>query len=629
MLQDFRAGIGKHGKWLVVLIAIPFAFFGVETLFFSGASVEEVARVDGERISRLELEQAVQRQRSFLLQRFGDIDPAVIDEEMLRGPALESLVTTRALANRARAEDMGVAPELIARVLKDAQLFWIDGKFSQDSYLVYLRQMGYTPQTHNRFLAREILVSQLARGLTQTAFVTPPELSRAVAILEETRDFSYLSLPLGELREEVEITDAQVEQYYRDNAEQFTIPERVVLNYVELSEQAMATEVVVDDEAVRARYEDRVKAAEAASQSIVAQIFVRPQEDGSHTEKLERISRALAEGEAFSVLAATESEDPLSAENGGEIGPYVPEDFPPRLREVIEGLEIGAVSTPVETDQGWHILSLVREDRPEVAPFEEVRDELRAEIAAEKAREQFGEQLAQLEELAYTSADLSSVAEQLALPLQVSEPLTRSGGEGLGADPKVLSAAFSEPVLDEGYASPVLELATGRAVVVELKERHPPTVQPLEVVRAEIVEQMAAERATALAGERAAELRKRLDAGEPIAEVAADADLEWHAHLDVGRYDQQFDRALLESVFSAAARGSLPISGVVARAEAVDVFQVKAIHPGQLEALPEARQRELQQALSGARASREFNAYEELVVAAADVEVREMSDQSR
>ena len=623
MLQDFRAGIGKYGKWLVVLIAIPFAFFGVETIFFGGASVEEVASVDGERISRLELEQAVQRQRSYLLQRLGDIDPSVIDESLLRGPALENLVATQALANRARSQGMGVAPQLIAKVLSDASVFWVDGKFSQDSYLVYLRQMGYTPQTHNRFLGREILVSQLARGVTQTAFVTSQTLARAIALLEETRDFNYLKIPLQDMREEVQPSAEQIESYYRDHEQAFTTPEQVVLNYVELSQQRIAAQITVEEETLRERYQERVRAAEAASKRIVAQIFVRDREDGTDRAKLAQIEKELSEGRTFAEVAAAESEDPLTAEQGGEIGPYVAEDFPAPLRKAIEGLDVGEISAPVETAQGWHIVSVVREERPETGTFEEARESLRAEIAAEKARDQYVDQLAQLEELAYTSEDLAAVADRMGLELQVSNPLTRDGGEGLGAEPKVVDAAFSEPVLEDGYASSIIELDGDRALVIELREHRPPTLNPLDQVRPRIVEILESEQATALALERAAQLRARLDTGVSIAEVAAEADLDWNAHLDVGRYDQQFDRRLLEQVFAVPASRALPATGVLAQDDGVAVYQVKGIHPGSLDAVPVERRQELRRTLVGFRASQEFSAYQALLLSAADVEIAE------
>lgn len=85
----------------------PLRVFGIESIFIHGGGAEEAARVDGERITRLELDQAVERQRSYFQRRFGEIDPKAIDEALLRGPALENLIATRALESHARTAGMG------------------------------------------------------------------------------------------------------------------------------------------------------------------------------------------------------------------------------------------------------------------------------------------------------------------------------------------------------------------------------------------------------------------------------------------------------------------------------------------------------------------------------------------
>ncbi|MFZ5653076.1 MAG: SurA N-terminal domain-containing protein [Pseudomonadota bacterium] len=628
MLQDFRASIGRYGKWLVVLIAIPFVFFGVESIFFSGAAVDEVAEVDGESISRLELEQAVQRQRSYLMQRLGEAYSDAIDEKSLRAPVLQSLIATQALANRAVDHGMGVPPQLIAKVLQDAELFWVDGRFSRDNYLVYLQQMGYTPQSHNRFLTRELLVDQLVRGVTQTAFVTASEFSTALTLLEETRDFHYLTIPFDGLDDQPEIAAEEIEQYYRQHPDRFTAPEQVVLNYLELSRDAIEPQIEVDEAQLRERYRERVAAAEAAKQRVVAQILVESRADGSHRDKLEAIERDLSAGKPFADVAAAQSEDRLTAERGGELGPYVAADYPPQLREVIESLQIGQISAPVETEQGWHILTVLREDQPEVGSFAEEREKLRREIMREQAQQRFSQLLDRLGELAYNSEDLAAVAGQLGLELKVSSPMGRDGsGERLGAFPKVVEAAFGDQVLEDGYPSPVIEIGEGQAVVIELREHRPAALRPLDQVREEIRGILNAERAQRLATERGQRIKARLDAGESLADIAAEQRLEWHAHLDVGRYDQQLDRELVEKVFGVPARQaeSAPRSGVFAGADAAVVYQVIDIHPGSPEVVPAARQRELATALLGAISRQELDRYQALLMAAAKIDVQPLA----
>ena len=625
MLQDFRDGLGKYGKWLVALIAIPFAFFGIESIFFRGAAVEEVASVDGERITLLELDQAVERQRSYFQNRFGNIDPKAIDDAVLRGPALENLISTRALELRALAGEMGVPPQLIAKLLGEAPMFQMDGKFSRDAYLVYLRQMGYSASSHSRFLTREILVNQMARGVTQSAFVSGLELARALAVLEETRDFSYMEIPWEALRPTIKLGEEEIDAHYRAHSEEYSSVEQVTLDYVELSRDTIAQGMEIEEEAVQERYSERLQDASAAAKRIVAQIFVRSAEDGSDEKKLKKIGEALASGSDFPAVAATESEDPLTAENGGEIGPYTPEDFPEALRGVVEALAVGEVSAPVKTEQGWHILKIVREDRPKVGSLDEERAALRTEIAQQRAEALFSEQLERLADIAYAAENLAEVAQSANLPLQTSTPITRNGGEGLGAEPKIVEAAFSDAVLGGSRLSPVIEVGEGRALVVALKEHRPTKLRPLAEVRSDVVAALTDERAASLALERAEELRREIDAGATIEKLAERAKLPMHTYLAVGRYAQQPDQSLLDEIFGVGAPDALPVFRILNLADRAVLCQITGIHPGVAEEIPEERRKELERVLRNATAARELGHYQEMVIAAANVEVRDMT----
>lgn len=623
MLQNFRAGLGRHGKWLVILIAIPFAFFGIESIFFRGAAVEEVASVAGERITRLELDQAMERQRAYFQRRFGDIDVSAIDDALLRGPALENLIATRALELRARAGGMGVAPQLIARILGDAPPFQVEGKFSRDAYLVYLRQMGYSAPSHSRFLAREILVNQLGRGLTQSAFVSGQEVAAALAALEETRDFSYLEISRESLRPTIELGQDEIEAHYRDHSSDYTSPEQVIVDYVELSRDAIARGLEIEEAAIQERYRERLQEADAAARRIVAQIFVRSRADGSEQDKLRAIGDALASGDDFAAVAGAESEDPLTAENGGEIGPYVAEDFPEALRDVVEGLAVGEVSRPVETDQGWHVLKVTREDRPSVGSFEDERTALREELVQQRARELFGEQLDRLADIAYTAENLAEVARTANLSVQTSAPFTRNGGEDLGAESKIVEAAFSDAVLRGSQLSPVIEIGDGRALVVALREHRPAKLRPLAEVRSDVVTALTDVRAASLALERAEKLRKELEGGASLEALAERSELPVHTYLDVGRYAQQPDRSLLDEIFAVGSREALPAFRVLNLADRAVLYQVTGIQPGVPAEIPEARREELERVLRDAIGARELGHYQELVIAGADVEVRD------
>lgn len=624
MLQSFRDGMGKYGKWLMVLIAIPFALFGVQSFFFRGASVEEAASVNGQRITRLEVRQAMQRQRAQIMARFADIDPAVIDDKALYGPALQNLITTRVYDDRAQKEGMGVAPALIAQVLKDATLFQQDGKFSRNQYLAYIGQLGYTPQTHSRFLARELLASQLARGIASTGFMTKPGLEHALGDLEQTRDFRYLNVPLPKAKAgaQTDVDEAATRAYYDAHPELYIAPEHVVVNYIELSVDQIAAGIEIDESELKARYQHRVDAAEAAKKSIVSQILIKPRADGSHQKILHELQAALAAGADFAELARAKSEDALTAGQGGEIGPYDPDKFPLPLRSALDGLKIGQVTPPVETEMGWHLVKLVREDKPTVGSFEAERDAIAAELRKEKAGAVYQSQTEHLREAAYTAENLGVVATAMGLPLNTSSAITRDGGEGIASDPKVVSTAFSEEVLKGGYVSPLVELDGARAIVLELKEHTPQQRRAFAEVKADIAAVLTNERGLAQARERAESYRKRLLAGESLEKIARSEHLEWQVNSGVRRYDTDAGGDVAKHVFEIPEKSPLPLVGTFDNANGVIVFQVIGIHSGDITAVPKQRRQQFERAMLEATAGGELSAYQGALLASAKIDTR-------
>ncbi|MGE3297466.1 MAG: SurA N-terminal domain-containing protein [Porticoccaceae bacterium] len=622
MLQSFRDGMGRYGKWLMVLIAIPFALFGVETFFFRGASVEEAASVNGDRITQLEVRQAIQRQRAQIMARFADIDPAVIDDKALYGPALQSVVTTRVYESRARKEGMGVAPALVAEVLKESGAFHEDGKFSRNQYLAYIGQLGYTPQTHSRFLARELLASQLARGILSTGFMVQSALDRTIGDIEQTRDFRYLNVPLDKAGTSTTIDEAAARAYYDGHPDLYVAPEHVVVNYIELSVDQIAGDIAIDESELKSRYTQRVEAAEAARQTIVSQILVKPKADGSHLNILRELQAALTAGADFAELARAKSEDALTADQGGEIGPYDPEKLPAQLRAALDKVKLGQVTPPIETDMGWHLLKLVREDEPTVGSFEAERDAIAAELRREKAGALYQSQIEHLREAAYTAESLATVATSMGLPLNTSSVITRDGGEGIGSDPKVVSAAFSEDVLKGGYISPLVEPDGERAIVLELKEHTAQQRRAFAEVKTDIDKVLIAERKLARARERAEAIRERLLAGESLEKIARDESLEWQMNSAVKRYDADASSAVARRVFDIPQKSPLPFVGIIDHANDIVVFQVVAIHAGDIEALPKPRRQQMERAMWEAVAGDELNAYQGALLASAKIDTR-------
>jgi len=151
------------------------------------------------------------------------------------------------------------------------------------------------------------------------------------------REESVKKLLNKEISSRISITDAEIKKFYEDNRAIFNVPEM--------------------------RYQ-------------LAQILVTPEPNGpvrnlksdkAHNEtearqKIEMLSQRIKNGEDFAQLAQSYSEDPNSAQNGGELG-FVEasalDKSDPQLKQAVLLMQPGQVSKIIKSRMGYHILKVI------------------------------------------------------------------------------------------------------------------------------------------------------------------------------------------------------------------------------------------------------------------------------
>ncbi len=620
MLQDIRENMRGVTIFIVGLIIIPFAFVGVETMFFSGSAVETEVSVDGEAITKYEIDRAVEMQKSRILEQLKDIDPAVLDGERLRGPVVERLIREKALAQTARAKGMGIASTTIAELLKSAPAFQNDGRFDRDRFEFGIRQMGFTAASYRAFLQEQLLINQFANGVAATGFTTTPELEALTAAIEQKRNFYYLTVPLAAILDAVEVSPTQIETYYAENQAAFQTEETVQVDYIELRIEDLVGEVSVDESMLREQFTAEMAATEVANRLHVAHILIEKKSDGSHQKVLSDIQAQLAADADFAELARRYSVDLGSSEQGGDLGFVSPGTFPDAFEAAVKQLQVGAVSAPVETDSGFHLVKLLAQEAGKPAVFEEQKERLEREVRMRLATELFPAKLEVLKDRTYNVERLQDVEEGLGSTVKTSQPFTRNGGQGIAAYPDVVRAAFSDAVLQHRYTSEALELGDGHVVVVKLHKHTPVAILPLEQVRERIVETLKKTRGQALLATQADALAQQVRSGKSIEEVAQEAQLEWQVSLDTPRFGGA-NPEVINRVFAVPAGASLPAIEVfpVTSGDYV-VAAVTQIKPGELASLATAQRANLQSSWASSSAAREYQGYETALLEDFDIE---------
>lgn len=86
----------------------------------------------------------------------------------------------------------------------------------------------------------------------------------------------------------------------------------------------------------------------------------------------------------FAALATQYSQDRLTAERGGDSGLQPLQQLVPEVRGVVAKLKVGAVSDPVQSAAGFHVIKLTEQQPARTATLDELRDQLTQALRAQR-----------------------------------------------------------------------------------------------------------------------------------------------------------------------------------------------------------------------------------------------------
>ena len=520
MLQAIRDKVtGWIAYGIIFMISVPFALWGVNS-YLGGGEVLPAATVDGEEISVRDLDQAYANYRQRLSQLFGGTIPESFDNEsILREQVLGQLIEEFVLRQYTQKQRYRIGDDELNKIIRSMDAFQRDGQFDTEIYQSQVRSLGYSPVGFEQELRLNGSIEQFQNGIRETAFVVPVFESQFTKLSNQTRKIRMLTYTVDPTS--IQVDAGEIEQQYQSQADRYRTPERVKIDYIELSLDGIKENISVSEDDVFARYQESQGAYTSAEIREASHILVKVNADEAAEEALARITEIrerITNGENFSDLAREFSEDPGSAENGGSLGEIERGVMVQTFEAALFSMEVGQLSEPVKTAFGWHLIKLHSVTGGETQSFESLKSSLEDEMKTELAESQIYDLVENLANLAYEQPDsLLPAAEQLGLPVQTSDWFDRSTREGIAAEQKIRQFAFSPEVLTQGLNSEAIELGDDRVVFLRLNQREAPTPQPLEQVRerikSELVQIKAREQSLKLGTDAIADLRsgKTLD----------------------------------------------------------------------------------------------------------------------
>ncbi|MEA3291494.1 MAG: SurA N-terminal domain-containing protein, partial [Pseudomonadota bacterium] len=522
MLSKIRERASGWIAWfIVILISIPFALWGINS-YFEGLNQVNVAEVNGTEIDAQTYQNTLSRERQRLVQQLGSsFDPALLEQLGVKQRVMDGLISETLLRQYVDGEGYRVSDEQLRSEIARTPAFQQDGAFSEDVYRAVLNSNGYSAEGYEAAQRQSGAIEQLQRAFTQSAIVPEPELERLLALELQQRKADYAVIETSRFLADIQLAEDAIKNEYEQHADRYQAPARIKVEYLQLTVEELSQGFEPTEEELEQTYQQlkgRYREPESRRASHIL-LPLKPAADPAQKEAVREqaediLNKAQAGGD-FSELAKEHSQDPGSKANGGDLGFITRGQMAEPFEEAVFAMQEEEVRGPVETRFGFHVIKLTELKPGQERPFEAVREEISDLLKRQRAEEEFADLGENFRNLVFENPeDLQVAADELGLKVTTSDWFTRDAGDGVATHANVRVAAFGEEVVDEGLNSQVIEADPETLVAVrklEYQEAHP---KPLDEVRAEIEQNLKQEQARREASVTGEAALSKLRAGE-------------------------------------------------------------------------------------------------------------------
>jgi peptidyl-prolyl cis-trans isomerase D len=619
--------IRTHQRLMQILLAIiivpSFAFVGIGSYKSFGDDANTIAKIDGKPLTQLEFDNAVRTQLDSYRQRMGaQFDQKLFDTPEFKQNILDQLIAERAVAAEVVRSHLSVSDAQLQKAIKDQ--FGGEGAFDMERYKAILAAQGMTPTMYDQRMRSEMTLLQLGNAIQNTGFAPRAVAKTLSDIGSQEREVQELLMPVTDFVPQVKVTDEMVKAYYDKNAKFFEVPEQAKIEYVVLNSDAVMSQVAVTDAEVAAYYEANKAGFTAPESRRAAHILIALKKGASAAE----VAAAKAKADAivaelrknpgdFAKVAKAKSEDPVSGEQGGDLDIVTKGALPAPVEAAVLKLKQGEISDPVQSDFGFHVLTVTALKPAVVKPLDEVKTEVADVLKKQKAAKKYSEMAEAFTNTVYEQSDsLKPVADKLGLKIETAANVSRAPSPMAGPLPynnaKFLAALFTNESISNKRNTEAVETAPSTLVAGRIVEFKPASKRPLAEVDAAIRQRVTMEEAAKLAAKAGADKLAALKKSGDAAGFAA-------AKLVSRSKTEGLNGLAAQAVFKADVTKLPAYVGVDVPGMGYGIYRIGKVQ--QPEAQDEARRKSEAEQINGIVAQQEMHDYIELLKQKAKVKI--------
>lgn len=481
------------GKAFLLMISVPFIVMGIEGYFASSSSTNVSQVVNGDVISKEELDTQIKALRDgYLNSQSVNGDASLLNQEFIEKAALNNLILRRLLIQQTEKLGIVLTEAQIEQSLTQITGFQENGVFSPAKYEAYLKSRNMTSQEFVQGIRRDRAIDVLLANLSM-ALVNEKDLQQILNLATEQRHLHVASIPFAEYLANVQVSDAEIQQYYEQHKNQLVQLAKVDVDYIVVSPEQMKLDVTVSEDDIKQAYQQYVQNLPKTVKHIL--ITTDTRNDAEAKQRADEAYAKLTAGSSFAQVASEYSEDVDSKEKGGTITGYAEGVFSESFDKAVKDVQAGQMSKPVKTNFGYHIIAV---EQTATAPtLDSIKAELTAQVQKQKTDVAYADAINRTNEAVIGSDSLDVVKQDVKdATVESIKGISPTNKHPILGEVAVKSRLFGAEVKQgDRHAQSSIQLANGQSVWVKVTNYIPAGVPTLDAVKEQVKTLVAEEKA--------------------------------------------------------------------------------------------------------------------------------------
>ena len=458
---------------LLFLVAIPLIFMGLGN--YQTTSETFSFKINDRTITSAQLEQEVYQYRQALQKNFGGAIPLLYTNKFIRNITVDYMMRTILMDQTSRALGLAFHNKSILNQIYATSSFKDEKGFNTNIYKSQLYKINMTPKNYERYVYQKGITEQLKKSITDTAILTNTEKDDLLKSRYHERIIGYLTLNYDDIKTSIKIPKEKIEHYYKSNKKNYMTSRSASFSYLDINKNEIINKVKIDDDKIKNIYSERLTEGEYTEPTKydLNHILIPHNKEALNTAK--KAHNSLLKGKTYKEVAKVYSKDIETQNSEGYLGEFILDDLPDYLSNSVSTLETNEISTIIESDKGYHIISINKKTIPKDNSYQAIRPKLIKEYKKEIGTRKYFDLIDGISEINFTKqTTLQNIADEFNLNIKTSKPITEIEGYSIFNYDFVRKELFKKEVLEENITSDLIYLNDDRFIIGQKKSYQKP-----------------------------------------------------------------------------------------------------------------------------------------------------------